>query len=126
MAIERQHRPIDKEFEEADYTGVLDISDRKLRLFPNIGDDIYDSLEVFVASKLLFFDVTELKYCIVVSGNRFDKFPKQIFNYSNLVTLNFHHNSLRSVPPEISSLQELKELNLRYISFIKQINNPYH
>ena len=45
MAIERQHRPIDKEFEEADYTGILDISNRKLRIFPNISDDIYDVLE---------------------------------------------------------------------------------
>lgn len=51
MAIERQHRPIDKEFEEADYTGILDISNRKLRIFPNISDDIYDVLEVFDASK---------------------------------------------------------------------------
>ena len=52
MAIERQHRPIDKEFEECDYTGVLDISRRNLRLFPHIGDDIYETLEVFTASQL--------------------------------------------------------------------------
>ena len=56
MAIERQHRPIDKEFEEADYTGILDISNRKLRIFPNIGDDIYDVLEVFDASKYYLFN----------------------------------------------------------------------
>jgi Leucine-rich repeat (LRR) protein len=97
MAIERQHRPIDKEFEEADYTGVLDISDRKLRIFPNIGDDIHDVLEIFVAN---------------LSGNRFDKFPKHILRYSNLVTVNLCHNSLRTVPVEIVYLKELKELKL--------------
>lgn len=53
MAVVRQHRPIDKEFEEADYTGVLDISARKLRHFPNIGDDVYDALEIFTASKYI-------------------------------------------------------------------------
>lgn len=55
MAIERQHRPIDKEFEEADYSGCLDISGRKLRLFPNIGDDVYEPLEIFTASESLLF-----------------------------------------------------------------------
>ena len=53
MAIERQHRPIDKEFEEADYSGILDISGRKLRLFPNIGDDVYDPLEIFTAGEFI-------------------------------------------------------------------------
>ncbi|XP_011403198.2 PREDICTED: leucine-rich repeat and calponin homology domain-containing protein 1-like [Amphimedon queenslandica] len=98
MAIERQHRPIDKEFEEADYSGILDISARKLRLFPNIGDDVYDPLEIFTA---------------VVSGNRFDKFPKQLLRCENLVSLNLHNNSLRSIPEEIIRYCELKEL---YIS----------
>ncbi len=51
MALERQHRPIDKEFEECYYTGVLDISGRNLRLFPNISDELYDPLEVFTGSK---------------------------------------------------------------------------
>lgn len=51
MAMERQHRPIDKEFEECYYTGVLDISGRNLRMFPNIGDDIYDPLELFTGSE---------------------------------------------------------------------------
>ena len=51
MAMERQHRPIDKEFEECYFTGVLDISGRNLRMFPNIGDDIYDPLEVFTGGE---------------------------------------------------------------------------
>lgn len=45
--MERQHRPIDKEFEEADYTGVLTITGRNLRHFPNFTDDFCDPVEVF-------------------------------------------------------------------------------
>ena len=47
--MERQHRPIDKEFEEADYTGVLTITGRNLRHFPNFTDDFCDPVEVFEA-----------------------------------------------------------------------------
>ena len=47
--MERQHRPIDKEFEEADYTGVLNLSGRNLRHFPNFTDDYCDPVEVFEA-----------------------------------------------------------------------------
>lgn len=45
-------RPIDKEFEEADDTGVLDISGRKLRQFPNIPSEILDVSYVFEAGEV--------------------------------------------------------------------------
>lgn len=45
-------RPIDKEFEEADDTGVLDISGRKLRQFPTIAEDLLDITYVFEAGIL--------------------------------------------------------------------------
>lgn len=45
-------RPIDKEFEDADDTGVLDISGRNLRQFPVIPGDMLDLHYVFEAGKL--------------------------------------------------------------------------
>lgn len=45
--MERQLRPIDKEFEEADYTGVLSLHGRNLRHFPNFNDEFCDPVEVF-------------------------------------------------------------------------------
>lgn len=42
-------RPLDKEFEEADDTGVLDISGRNLRQFPTVGGDLLDFDYVFEA-----------------------------------------------------------------------------
>lgn len=53
--MERHHKPIvsiDKEFEEADYTGILNLSGRNLRHFPNFSDDYCDPVEVFEAGKL--------------------------------------------------------------------------
>ena len=44
-------RAIDKEFEEADDTGVLDISGRNLRQFPVIPGDLMDYNYVFEAGK---------------------------------------------------------------------------
>lgn len=44
-------RPIDKEFEEADDTGVLDISGRNLRQFPVIPGDMLDLNYVFEAGE---------------------------------------------------------------------------
>lgn len=42
-------RPIDKEFEDADDTGVLDISGRNLRQFPVIPGELMDCHYVFEA-----------------------------------------------------------------------------
>ena len=49
----------------------------------------------------------------VISGNRFDKFPKQVLNYHNIVTLNFHNNALRHLPAELTKLRQLRNLDLR-------------
>ncbi len=40
-------RPIDKEFEDADDTGVLDITGRNLRQFPTVPGDLLDFNYVF-------------------------------------------------------------------------------
>ena len=44
-------RAIDKEFEEADDTGVLDISGRNLRQFPVVPGDLVDFSFVFEAGR---------------------------------------------------------------------------
>ena len=44
-------RPIDKEFEEADDTGVLDISGRNLRQFPIIPGEMLDFSLIFEAGR---------------------------------------------------------------------------
>ena len=45
-------RAIDKEFEEADDTGVLDLSGRNLRQFPVIPGDLVDFNLIFEAGEL--------------------------------------------------------------------------
>ena len=47
-----QHlRPIDKEFEDADDTGVLVLSGRNLRSFPTVASDLVDYNEIIEAGK---------------------------------------------------------------------------
>ena len=46
-----QQRPIDKEFEDADDNGVLNLSGRKLRMFPNVPGELCDFADVFEAGK---------------------------------------------------------------------------
>ena len=45
-------RPIDKEFEDADDTGVLVLSGRNLRTFPVVPGDLYDANYIFEAGGL--------------------------------------------------------------------------
>ncbi len=54
-------------------------------------------------------------FSLVISGNRFDKFPKVVLTYRNIVTLNFHNNALRSIPSDLTRLQQLRHLDLRYV-----------
>ena len=44
-------RPIDKEFDEADDTGVLDLSGRNLRQFPLIPGELLDFSLIFEAGR---------------------------------------------------------------------------
>ena len=46
-------RPIDKEFEDADDNGVLNLSGRNLRMFPNVPGELVDFAYVFEAGKSL-------------------------------------------------------------------------
>ena len=49
VELVRMSRPIDKEFEDADDTGVLDISGRNLRQFPVIPGELMDFHYIFEA-----------------------------------------------------------------------------
>ena len=61
-------RPIDKEFEEADDTGVLDISGRKLRQFPNIPSEILDVTYVFEAGWFGWVGVALSRVWLITGG----------------------------------------------------------
>ena len=63
----------------------------------------------------ILVDINNFLFHIVLSENRFDKLPKQIFAYCNLITLDLHSNVLRHVPGDICHLKQLQHLNLRYV-----------
>jgi hypothetical protein len=90
-------RPIDKEFEEADDTGVLVLSSRNLRNFPVVPGDLCD-----------FNDLLEADF----SSNRFDHVPQEVCDFRQLVKVSFYRNLLRSVPEDLRHLGNLKDLNL--------------
>ena len=58
---------------------------------------------------------TSLKQ-IQLSANKFDSIPKQIMSNSltKLIKLDLSHNNIASVPPLISTLSSLTELNLSH------------
>lgn len=43
----------------------------------------------------------------------YEKFPKELFQYTNLIILDMSFNQLEEVPPEIARLKDLEELLLR-------------
>ncbi|XP_064394638.1 leucine-rich repeat and calponin homology domain-containing protein 2-like isoform X2 [Halichondria panicea] len=98
MAHVHQHqRPIDKEFEDADDTGVLTLTGRNLRTFPVVAQDLVDYLEIVEAD---------------FSKNRFDRLPKEVVSFKSLVKITCHHNNLRYIPAEMSTLPELRTVDL--------------
>ena len=46
------------------------------------------------------------------SGNRFDKFPTQLFRCRNLVKLSLYNNLIRKIPGEFNCLTLLRHLDL--------------
>ena len=59
LGMAHQHqRPIDKEFEDADDTGVLTLTGRNLRSFPVVAQDLVDYLEIVEAGKLSLYGPT--------------------------------------------------------------------
>ncbi len=124
MAHQHQ-RPIDKEFEDADDTGVLTLTGRNLRSFPVVAKDLVDYLEIVEAGKLSLYGPTHTvsSHCMGLhthtvdfSKNRFDRLPKEVVSFKSLVKITCHHNNLRYIPAEMSTLPELRTVDLRYVT----------
>ncbi|GMR32663.1 hypothetical protein PMAYCL1PPCAC_02858, partial [Pristionchus mayeri] len=90
-------RSLDKVFEEAQETGVLCLSSRKLKEYPE-----------GISTK---FDLTDL-VAIDVSDNRLVEIPLCVCEYSSLETLDARENQLRRTPASIALLHALTYIDL--------------
>ncbi|XP_060710781.1 leucine-rich repeat and calponin homology domain-containing protein 4-like isoform X2 [Hemiscyllium ocellatum] len=89
-------RSVEKALEEAANSGVLNLSNRKLREFPRAATN---------------YDLSDLTQADL-SKNRLSEIPCEICQYISLETLNLYHNSVRSIPRAITNLQALTYLNV--------------
>uniref|UniRef100_UPI00398F1F78 DISP complex protein LRCH3-like n=1 Tax=Pristiophorus japonicus TaxID=55135 RepID=UPI00398F1F78 len=89
-------RSLDKALEEAAASGILNLSNRKLRDFPR------------AASKHDLSDLTQAD----LSKNRLSEVPCELCQYISLETLNLYHNCVRNIPSAITNLQALTYLNI--------------
>ncbi|RUS83426.1 hypothetical protein EGW08_008798, partial [Elysia chlorotica] len=89
-------RPVDRVFEEAQFTGEIFLNGRKLRDYPKI------------CSKYDLSDTTHVD----VSRNRLIDIPSEFCDYVNAERINCYHNVIRSIPDAISQLQSLTHINL--------------
>ncbi|XP_076453861.1 uncharacterized protein LOC143289000 [Babylonia areolata] len=89
-------RPVDRVFEDAQFTGEVNLSGRKLKDYPKICTkyDLADTIH------------TDL------SKNRFSEVPTEVCDYCNMERLNCYHNIIKSIPEAIVQLQALTHLNL--------------
>ncbi|GFS22923.1 leucine-rich repeat and calponin domain-containing protein, partial [Elysia marginata] len=89
-------RPVDRVFEEAQFTGEIFLNGRKLRDYPKI------------CSKYDLSDTTHVD----VSRNRLTDIPVEFCDYLHVERINCYHNVIRSIPDAISQLQTLTHINL--------------
>ncbi|XP_051900678.1 leucine-rich repeat and calponin homology domain-containing protein 4-like isoform X2 [Pristis pectinata] len=89
-------RSLEKALDEAAGTGILNLSNRKLREFPRAASN-YDLSDVIQAD---------------LSRNRLSEVPEEICQYISLEVLNLYHNCVRSIPASIANLQSLTYLNV--------------
>ncbi|XP_052216760.1 serine-rich adhesin for platelets-like [Dreissena polymorpha] len=104
-------KPIERVFEDAQHTGEILLSCRKLREYPKMSAK-YDLVDTISAD---------------VSKNRLSELPKELCSYISMEKLNCYHNVIKSIPECIIQLQALTFLNLSrnqlsiIPSFISQI-----
>ncbi|KAJ8310503.1 hypothetical protein KUTeg_012368 [Tegillarca granosa] len=89
-------RTIERVFEDAQHTGEITLSGRKLREYPKIAPkyDLADTIH------------TDL------SKNRFSEIPREVCEYTSMEKLNCYHNVIKVIPEAIVQLQALTHLNI--------------
>ncbi|XP_070831947.1 leucine-rich repeat and calponin homology domain-containing protein 1 isoform X9 [Chaetodon trifascialis] len=90
------NRGLERALEEATASGVLNLSSRKLKEFPQTAanHDLTDTVEADL------------------SKNRLADIPSEVCHLVALEILNLYHNCVRTIPDSIISLQSLTSLNL--------------
>ncbi|XP_067121970.1 DISP complex protein LRCH3 isoform X2 [Centruroides vittatus] len=89
-------RTLEKVFEDAQLTGELKLSGRKLREYPKLASE-YDLCDTVAAD---------------LSKNRFTELPSEICEFFLLEQLDCYHNVMRAIPESVITLQSLSYLNL--------------
>ncbi|XP_059178725.1 leucine-rich repeat and calponin homology domain-containing protein 4-like isoform X3 [Physella acuta] len=89
-------RPVDRVFEEAQFTGEIYLNGRKLRDYPKLCSK-YDLSDTILVD---------------ISRNRLTELPHEVCEYLFVERINCYHNVIRSIPDAISQLQTLTHLNL--------------
>ncbi|KAK4879640.1 hypothetical protein RN001_007786, partial [Aquatica leii] len=89
-------RSLERILEEANQSGELRLSNRKLKDFPKAYSK-YNLSDTVIAD---------------LSKNRFNELPEEITEFLFLERLHCHHNAIRQIPDNISSLQCLNYLDL--------------
>ncbi|XP_028570864.2 leucine-rich repeat and calponin homology domain-containing protein 2 isoform X2 [Podarcis muralis] len=95
-------RSLEKALEEAGSSGILCLSGRKLREFPQASG---------AAPGAAAYDLSDTTQADL-SKNRFTEIPPDVLQFSPLETLNLYHNCIKSIPEAIKNLQMLTYLNI--------------
>ncbi|XP_069104079.1 leucine-rich repeat and calponin homology domain-containing protein 1-like isoform X9 [Argopecten irradians] len=90
-------RTIDRVFEDAQHTGEINLSGRKLKEYPQSVAAKYDLVDTIGAD---------------LSKNRLQDVPKEVCDYASMEKLNCYHNVLKFLPDALVQLQALTHLNL--------------
>ncbi|XP_046581328.1 leucine-rich repeat and calponin homology domain-containing protein 2-like isoform X11 [Haliotis rubra] len=89
-------RPLERVFEEAQHTGEVTLSGRKLKDYPKISTK-FDLVDTIAAD---------------LSKNRLGDVPQEVCEYHSMERLNCYHNVIKVIPEAIVQLQALTHLNL--------------
>ncbi|GJQ69787.1 hypothetical protein Trydic_g22345 [Trypoxylus dichotomus] len=89
-------RSLERILEEANQSGELKLSNRKLKDFPQAGSK-YNLSDTVIAD---------------LSKNRFSELPDEVTSFPFLERLHCYHNSIRYIPETVSNLQCLSYLDL--------------